>query len=250
MNTKLNQQIYLNYPFIAYYCNSYEEYLSLDIKALYGTSSRDVILGKKQSDTGEIFNATLITQNINATKEQLSTPIGNKKVLIQMYGFSEILPNDPFRYFVYSDDELRANGYELINGRYCLGGDVKDDLIVVKTTDETNLNELYQNNFRYIFDFNSNAYVKVDEATAKIKFFKGTLRNNVSLYYGDFNDRIADYSRLIYFLFKKCEHLLSPDEREIFSFVLNSTPSNAELSKIVDIEKRVLLEVFHAKAKS
>lgn len=251
---KQNLQFFNNYPLISFCCESYEEYLGLAYKASVVEIQRSDILASKLPPKFANLDGTIyLKDDDKGTREKLSQSIKDKKVFVDMNGVSEILPTDLNLYYIFdSYDDLKAHDFIKQNGaKWIKKNDPKFDIYeVIPTKGEKTLNELYQNAFKYLFNYDKLGYFLTSEKTAAIKFMKGAIRNKVAMLYGDLSDRVADYSRLIYALYKICEPLMNEKQKEMFDFILHHTPSDEELKNIDAMEKRVLSEIYGFKGRA
>ncbi|AQW80797.1 hypothetical protein [Campylobacter pinnipediorum] len=234
------KQFILNYPKIAYYVNNIDEYKNLkNVKAIIGDNLPSNYDIEKNADSYEIYNETLLASknkdDIDTFKFLLSQTLENKIVLVELLGYCDVLPLNLGCYLIIEQSEFASmqkhkDGYFLIDDeRYYL----------VETSDEKELNDLYKNNFKYSYHFNTKTYTKIPDEYAYIKFFKGRIRNRISNLLGDLNDLLADNTRLLYVLFNIVKEQMNKQQREQFKFIIDKYPSEQEINNILQRLKNI-----------
>lgn len=236
-----NSRLYkVRYPEISKHFDRYSDYLKSPIKCIVGSdwgnkkevSTYEILNNKTLNEDDEIFNGTYI-YSVYAfkAKEALSQKLDGKIILDNSANSgSNQIPDDPFYYKLMYEDQV----IELDDGTFKVRGENSQPYYRIIPSDlHKTVNDLCQNCFKY--KLVNNVFVYSDNVKDHIKgFMKGNIRYMVSCYLGDIDERLSDYSKLIYFILSKLD--LSDDERAIISKLSKLTPSLDHLNTLVERE--------------
>lgn len=116
--------------------------------------------------------------------------------------------------------------------------------VEVLYTDESCLGELCCNAYKYTFDITSGVFIRHNNPNWNA--IKAVLRKYILPLTGGTEDRLADYGRIIMFLLSKVN--LTESEKEVFSELLEFSPTAVDLQKI--IKREALIQKFVLEAKN
>lgn len=105
--------------------------------------------------------------------------------------------------------------------------------------------DLYTNAHCYAYSPELDKFMPVTEQAAEMAKLKNILARDITVYGGDPYDRIADYGRLILFLFSKVQ--LTEQEKTYLDDILRHTPQASQLTDVAHREGLIQDLVTYAK---
>jgi len=237
-----------NYPHIAEALTSYDELLTTDYKASFGYIPRKVVKGYVPipDDDGctRVYDQTIIStdseHDADIIEEQLSKSIESARVFVDVSGTSDTLPSNPLDYTIVLDSDGLPDSMEEIDGKLYYYGDTHMPVYEVILNGETTLNKLYHNAYKYILNHDTNKYELTDDvAVYSAKFTKDRLRTEITTRFGDLEDLLADYARLLFFLYANQEfpNGINADDRDELA---SCTPDVTKMGEIVARTKELM----------
>lgn len=238
----MTDRIYsVRFPIIARHFDSYADFLRSPIKCIVGEekakgnilNTKQVLKGKLANEGDILYKGTYIYlgEDSRHIAQLLDTPLDGYVVLDNSANSgSNQIPDNPYYFKLVREEEV----YMHADGRYSLHG-IKSQPFYRIYPHETHktLNDLCQNCFKY--SLKNNCFVYSENIKDHILgFMKGNIRYLISHYLGDIDERMADYSKLIYFILSKLE--LTENEKEIVDKLLKFTPNENQLKKLIDRE--------------
>lgn len=184
--------------------------INLDLYVLHD----EVLFDKKYFESTDLYD---YTKNLKG------------KLYIKSYLSTDILPQNLEDYV-----EVRSKTKESeINYQ-------GEDLILVERLDiHKSILDVFKYSYLYKFDYLTNSYKPLqNDSDIKLQYSKFRIREKIIQEAGDELDRIADYSKIIYFLLSKVN--LTDEEKELFKPILNNLPSFESLKRSITHEERVI----------
>lgn len=108
------------------------------------------------------------------------------------------------------------------------------------------ISDLYKNAHCYAYSPELDKYMPVTAQACEMAKIKNILARDITIYGGDAYDRIADYGRLILFLFSKVQ--LTEQEKTYLDDILRHTPQASQLTDAAHREGLIQDLVTYAKA--
>lgn len=114
----------------------------------------------------------------------------------------------------------------------------KDLILLDRLPEHKSILDVFKYSYFYKYDYSSCTYKAIPESERSMNYSKLRLRERITQEAGDYLDRIADYSKFIYFLLSKVS--LSAEEKELFEPILKNLPSKDSLSRAICHEEQVI----------
>ena len=223
----------MSYPLISKTI-PFELVLSSKVKAIHKIDSRlnrqDLLSGNINSDLYVVYNEVLFDKGYFESIDLYGyTKNLNGKLYIKSYLSTDMLPQDLEDYIEVNprtkESEITYQG---------------EDLILVERLDiHKSILDVFKYSYLYKFDYMTNSYRPLqNDSDIKLQYSKFRIREKIIQEAGDELDRIADYSKMIYFLLSKVS--LTNEEKELFKPILDNLPSIESLKRAVTHEERVI----------
>lgn len=254
----IDRELDPGYPLMGLFFSNYEEFEKSPIKSIIYHESdlrsdiprfkhlRNIIRNKslRQSEDLLLNGIYYINHQGNLYIQHLSNIMERslKDYIVFVDAFNlaaDIVPDNPSILKVYHKDEC-----VMIDGKYWLPKVYEHMSVRIPYVNPTvyhhKVGDIFKYGFLYQYDKEQmQFFYNHDLNQCKLRFFKGRIRFDILRYLGDTDERLADYSRLIYSMFKTSNlyQTLSPSVREKVDTLAMTDEKSIE--RLVDRDLRI-----------
>ena len=246
------------YPLMGLFFTNYEEFEQSQIKSIIYHESdirsdiprfnylRNLVRNKSPHPSEDLLLNGIYYVNhqgnldIQYFAEMMELSLKDYIVFVDAFNFSaDTIPDNPSLFKVYRRDEC-----VMVEGKYWMPKEYADSAVRIPYVNPTvyhhKVGDIFKYGFHYQYDKEQmQFFYNHDLEQCKLRFFKGRIRFDVLRQLGDTDERLADYSRLIYSMFKASNlyRTLSPSVREKVDQLAITDEKSIE--KLIDRDLRI-----------